>query len=197
MLTDKLKAYRIILASGSPRRQELLKGLGLDFEVRVPEVEEAYPPALRHSEIAVYLSRLKAGSFGDNLFCGNCLVITADTIVWLGDRVLPKPGSREEAISILEQLSGRVHDVITGVTLRTRGRVHSFFSDTRVFFRTLTPDQIRYYVDTFRPYDKAGAYGIQEWIGFTGIERIEGCYFNVVGLPVPKLYAELDLFLEG
>ena len=195
MLADKLKKYRVILASGSPRRQELLKGLGIDFEVLVPDVEETYPSSLRQHEIALYLSQLKAASFHDDLFCGNCLVITADTIVWLEDRVLPKPGSREEAVSILRQLSGKAHDVITGVTLRTATGRHSFFSDTRVYFRELAMEEIGYYVDRYKPYDKAGAYGIQEWIGYAGIERIEGCYFNVVGLPVQMLYRELDRYL--
>jgi septum formation protein len=159
-------------------------------------VEESYPPSLRHSDIAVYLSRLKASSFGDELFCDNCLVITADTIVWLDDRVLPKPAGHQEAIAILRQLSGKVHDVITGVTLRTKDKTHSFYSDTRVYFKHLALEEIRYYVEAFRPFDKAGAYGIQEWIGHIGIERIEGCYFNVVGLPVAKLYSELEQFLS-
>lgn len=197
MVIEQLKEYRVILASGSPRRQELLKGMGIDFEVRVPQVDETYPATLRHSEIAVYLSQLKADSFGAELFCGNCLVITADTIVWLEDRVLPKPKDADDAISILRQLSGKVHDVITGVTLRTGGRTHSFFSDTRVWFKELSYEEMRYYVDMYQPLDKAGAYGIQEWIGYAGIERIEGCFFNVVGLPAPKLYTELDRFLNS
>ncbi len=196
MLPEKIKNYRIILASGSPRRQELLRTLGLDFEIWATDVDENYPHGLRHSEIALYLSQLKANACDDALLCGNCLVIAADTIVWLDDRVLPKPGSRAEAVEILRQLSGRAHDVITAVTLRSHLKSTSFFADTRVFFKDLTPEEISYYVDAYQPYDKAGAYGIQEWIGAIGIERIEGCYFNVVGLPVQLLYAQLNDFLQ-
>lgn len=196
MSLEGLNKYRIILASGSPRRQELLKGLGLAFEVTVPDVKESYPASLRHHEIAVYLSQLKAGAFKEELMCGNCLVITADTIVWLDNRVLAKPKDRWEALNMLRQLSGKAHDVITGVTLRSQSSSSSFFSDTRVYFRHLTDTEIEHYVDVYQPYDKAGAYGIQEWIGYIGIERIEGCYFNVVGLPVQKLYAELLKFAQ-
>jgi septum formation protein len=196
MLTEKIKKFRIILASGSPRRQELLRGLGLDFEVRVPDVEETYPDTLKHKDIAIYLSRLKAMSFMTEDICDNCLIIAADTIVWLEDKVLPKPRNRDHAVSILRQLSGKVHEVITGVTLRSEMKTTSFYSDTRVFFRALSQEEIIHYVDGYQPYDKAGAYGIQEWIGYIGIERIEGCYFNVVGLPVQKLYSELKRFVE-
>lgn len=196
MLTEYLNKYRIILASGSPRRQELLKGLGIDFEIRVPDVEESYPEHLRHSDVAVYLSQLKANSFRVEELCGNCLVIAADTIVCLEDKILPKPANREEAIQMLKQLSGTVHDVITGVTLRSSSSSTSFFSNTRVYFKELAMDEIAHYVDHCKPYDKAGAYGIQEWIGHIGIRRIEGCYFNVVGLPVQKLYAELLRFAQ-
>jgi septum formation protein len=196
MLPETINDYRIILASGSPRRQELLKNLGLKFEIQVTDVDETYPEGLQRSEIALYLSQLKANAFDDALMCGNCLVIAADTIVWLDDRVLPKPSGRMEAIAILNQLSGRAHNVITGVTLRSPKKTFSFFADTRVFFKELTLDEINYYVDAFHPYDKAGAYGIQEWIGSIGIERIEGCYFNVVGLPVQLLYTQLIDFLQ-
>lgn len=196
MVAEQLKKYRIILASGSPRRQQLLKELGLDFEVRVMEVDETYPPGLKHSEIAVYLSRLKADAFRDADLCGNCLVITADTIVWLDDRVLPKPRDREDAIAILTELSGKAHDVITGVTLKSQSAATSFFSVTRVYFKHLAPEEIGYYVDVYKPFDKAGAYGIQEWIGFVGVERIEGSYYNVMGLPVQKLYTELLRFVQ-
>ena len=196
MLLEKLNKQRIILASGSPRRQELLKGLGISFEVVVPDVDESYPEHLRSSDIATYLSELKAMSFGPDLICGDCLVITADTIVWLEDRVLPKPRNRDEAIHILQQLSGKVHDVITGVTLRGPGKMISFFDDTRVFFKSLSNEEIAYYIDGYQPYDKAGAYGIQEWIGLAGIEKIEGSYYNVMGLPVQLLYQKLEEFIR-
>lgn len=196
MELDKLNNFRIILASASPRRQELLKGLGLTFEVKVTDVDEKFPPSLRHSEIAVYLSQLKANAFKEVDLCSNCLLITADTIVWQNNRILPKPRDREDAISILNQLSGDVHDVITGVTLKSKEKCTSFFSDTRVFFKELSQAEINHYVDVYKPYDKAGAYGIQEWIGFIGIEKIEGSYYNVMGLPVQQLYSELLRFVQ-
>ena len=196
MLLEQLKNYRIILASGSPRRQQLLKELGLNFEARVPDVDEVYPEGLKHSEIAVYLSQLKANSFDAEDLCGNCLVIAADTIVWMDGKVLPKPKDAEEASSILNQLSGKVHGVITGVTLRNSSSSSSFFSKTRVYFKELTGEEIRYYIDVYKPFDKAGAYGIQEWIGYIGIEKIEGSYYNVMGLPVQMLYQKILEFIR-
>ena len=191
MLNEKLKKYTIILASQSPRRQYLLRELGVDFKVRPVNVEETYPAHLKHREIAIYLSELKAGAFDFEQLCNDCLIITADTIVWLNGEVMPKPENRIEAMQILQQLSGKMHEVITGVTLRTNDRLTSFYSVTKVFFKHLTDDEIGYYIDNYEPFDKAGAYGVQEWIGYIGIEKIEGSYFNVVGLPVTKLYDEL------
>lgn len=196
MLNEKLRHKRVILASGSPRRQQLLKELGLTFDVRVPQVRETYPEHLKKQEIAIYLSELKANFFGVEEIGDNGILITADTIVWMRNRVLPKPADEKEAIDILNRLSGKAHDVITGVTIRTANKRFSFFSDTRVFFKVLTQDEIRYYIKVYRPFDKAGAYGIQEWIGKIGITKIEGSYYNVMGLPVAKLYCELDAFLE-
>ena len=188
--------YKIILASQSPRRQELLKGLGLDFEVRPLHVEENYPEGLKGKEIAFYLSALKSRAFRFDKSCENCLVITADTIVWKDDQILPKPKDHADAVRILKTLSGSMHEVITGVSLRTKDKMTSFYSTTKVYFKELSLDEIEYYIQHFQPFDKAGAYGIQEWIGHIGIEKIEGSYFNVVGLPVQKLYVELQRFVS-
>jgi septum formation protein len=186
--------FKIILASQSPRRKELLKGLGLEFETRPLHVKEEYPSGLKGKEIAIYLSALKARSFRFDTACDNCLVITADTIVWKDGEVLAKPSDHADAVRILKILSGGMHEVITGVSLRTNKKMTSFHSTTKVFFKKLTLEEIEYYIQNFQPYDKAGAYGIQEWIGHIGIEKIEGSYFNVVGLPVQRLYVELSRF---
>ncbi|MEZ5082751.1 MAG: Maf family nucleotide pyrophosphatase [Bacteroidales bacterium] len=196
MLHDQLKKYKIILASGSPRRAKLIKNLEIDFEVKPMDVDESYPPALKHAEIAVYLSELKAKAFDLSAKCENCLVITADTIVWLDNKILLKPTDYDDAVRILSTLSGRMHEVITGVTLRTTSKMQTFYSVTKVYFKPLSQEEIHWYVTKFKPYDKAGAYGGQEWIGYIGIERIEGSYLNVVGLPVQKLYSELIAFVQ-
>lgn len=195
MLVEKLKNYKIILASHSPRRKKLLEDLGLSFETLPLEVDESYPAHLNAEEIALYLSQLKANAFNFDKLCEHCLVITADTIVWQDGQVLSKPKDTEDAVRILNLLSGNSHEVITGVTIRTRSKSHSFYSVTKVFFKKLTSEEINYYVSNYQPFDKAGAYGIQEWIGYIGIEKIEGSYFNVVGLPVQRLYTELLSFL--
>jgi septum formation protein len=194
MLAERLKKYHFVLASQSPRRQQLLKNLGLEFEIRPLQLDESFPENLEHSDIAVYLSDLKAQSFDFGQLCDNCLIIAADTIVWQDGKVLPKPKDHNEAFQILRTLSGNSHEVITGVTFRTTKKMHSFYSCTKVFFKPLTDEEINYYISNFKPFDKAGAYGIQEWIGHIGIEKIEGCYFNVVGLPVQKVYTELLKF---
>lgn len=192
---EKLNRCHIILASGSPRRRELLSQLGLEFEVRDNEgLSEEYPSELGKYEIPVYLAELKARSYKGELE-DDTLVITADTIVWLNGRVASKPAGREEAIGILQELSGTRHEVITGVCFRRRERIQSFHVSTQVWFSALEEKEIVYYVDTCKPFDKAGAYGIQEWIGYIGIERIEGSYFNVMGLPVHKVYQELKDFI--
>lgn len=183
--------YQIILASNSPRRKELLSGLGLNYEVRtLPGIDESYPETLQGEEIPVYISSKKASAYLDALK-DNELLITADTIVWLDGRVLGKPADEKEACQMLRDLSGKTHQVITGVTLATTTFQKSFASVSQVTFASLTEDEINYYVNHYHPMDKAGSYGVQEWIGFIGVERIEGSYFNVMGLPVQRLYREL------
>ncbi len=174
----------------------LLEGLGLDFEILPVDVEENYPLDLKHKEIAIYLSELKAMAFDLSKLCENCLIIAADTIVWKDNQILLKPKDDDDAKKILRTLSGNIHEVITAVTLRTRLKMKTFHVITKVKFNSLTDDEIQYYVSHFHPLDKAGAYGAQDWIGFVGIERIEGCYFNVVGLPVQQLWKELKDFLN-
>lgn len=193
MMTRYLKEYRIILASRSPRRQQLLRQLGLTFDVVIKDFDETYPSTLRGDEIARYISSRKAESFKKDLK-DNEIVITADTIVWCSDVVLGKPADAEMAVSILRQISGKTHDVITGVTIISNLREITFSDTTKVTFEKLTEEEITYYVENFKPFDKAGAYGIQEWIGIMGCSRIEGSFFNVVGLPVQKLYSELKNF---
>ena len=180
---------RIILASNSPRRRELLSGLGIDYEVRVLSgIDESYPPGLSGEEIPIFISRRKAEAY--SLVPGE-LLITADTIVWLDGQVLGKPAGREEAIGMLGLLSGRTHQVITGVCLTTTDGQHAFSCVSDVTFARLSDQAIAYYVDHYRPYDKAGAYGIQEWIGYIGVTALSGSYFNVMGLPIQRLYTEL------
>ncbi len=195
MINAKLQDYRVILASQSPRRKELLAGLGIDFEVMPLSVDEFYPNNLKGEDIALYLSELKAKAFVFDNEYQNVLLITADTIVWLDGEVLPKPKDYNDAVRILTKLSGRVHKVITGVTLRTKEKMHSFHSTTKVWFKELTKEEIDHYINNYKPFDKAGAYGIQEWIGYIGIEKIEGSYFNVVGLPVQRVYVEILNFI--
>lgn len=188
--------YRIILASNSPRRRELIAGLGLDFSVKVLEgIDESWPENLEGEDIPIYISRGKAAPY-KQLIAPDELVITADTIVYVDGRVLGKPQDESDARRMLRLLSGRGHEVITGVTFLTSRREHSFAVTTRVRFCKLSEEEIDYYVKTFEPMDKAGAYGIQEWIGYVGVESIEGSYFNVVGLPVQRLYRELMDFIE-
>lgn len=185
---------QLILASNSPRRRELLAGLGLPFEVRVlPGIDESYPDTLQGGDIPLYISRAKADAYRPSL-TGQQLLITADTIVWVDGQVLGKPHDFNEACHMLQLLSGRTHQVYTGVTLTTTQRQHSFSCGTDVTFDQLTDEEIRHYVTHYRPYDKAGAYGVQEWIGFVGVTRLEGSYFNVMGLPVQRLYQALKNF---
>jgi septum formation protein len=191
---EYLQNYRIFLASRSPRRQSLLSQAGIPFDVWLKEeVPENYPPGLNPSEVAIYLARLKAIAYQDELKPDDIL-ITADTIVVLGANILGKPLDRQDAIQMLTELSGRPHEVITGVCLTARGRESVFTASTIVWFDHLEQSEIEEYVDEFSPYDKAGSYGIQEWIGYMGIHRIEGSYFNVMGLPIQRLYKELQKF---
>lgn len=196
LLHEKLKNYRLILASHSPRRRQLMKDCGLDYTLADSyEVEEVYPDSLPCAEVPVYLSRLKSGAYPLPLAEGDILV-TADTVVIVDDRILGKPRDREDALAMLELLSGRSHRVVTGVTLRSLERSLSFDAHSDVFFKPLTREEIVYYIDRYRPFDKAGAYGIQEWIGYVAIERIEGSFYNVMGLPVQKLCDQLNLFIR-
>lgn len=189
-----VEGYKVILASNSPRRKELLAGLGIDFSVRIiKDIDESYPASLRGEDIPVFISGKKAEAYRRTM-AEDELIITADTIVYDNDKVLGKPSSREEAINMLTELSGHAHEVITGVTICSRDKMKQFASVSKVFFDNLTEEEIEYYVDKYRPYDKAGAYGIQEWIGFVGVTRIEGSYFNVMGLPIQRLYKELKRF---
>ena len=193
MLLKNLEKYNIILASDSLRRQELLKELGLKFKVISSQSEESFPEALGMTAIPEYLAGLKANAV-KNKMPENYLLITADTIVWEYGKVIGKPVDREDAIAILESLSGSQHQVITGMCIKTAEKEVSFHAVTEVWFDELTKEEIVYYVDKYKPYDKAGAYGIQEWIGFIGIMKIEGSFYNVMGLPVHKLYQNLKKF---
>lgn len=179
----------ILLASNSPRRKELLAGLGLAFKVRVKEVQEDFPEHMRREEVAEFLASHKADAYAADL--GDEILITADTIVCLGERILNKPADFSEAQDMLRALSGTHHEVITGVCLLTSTSKTVFHDVTKVYFKPLSDEEIDYYIEHYKPFDKAGAYGIQEWIGMIGIEKIEGSYFNVVGLPVQKLYTHL------
>jgi len=185
--------YHIILASKSPRRKELLSLLGINFEAKIKEVEEVFPQNLKREKVAIYLSELKANAFKDEIK-NNEIVITSDTIVCLDDEIIGKPKNKLEAIMILEKLSGKKHSVITGVTLFSKSKIKSFFVETEVYFKKLTIKEIQFYVENYKPYDKAGAYGIQEWIGAIAVEKIKGSYYNVMGLPTKELYEELSQF---
>jgi len=194
MLADKFKNYKIILASESPRRNFLLKEIGLNFEVKVNgNIDEVYPDNIDKKNIPVYLSELKSNSW-DNKLNDNTIVITADTIVLLKNKVINKPANSIEAEQMLKELSGEMHLVITGVCIKSKFKKVTFDDTSKVFFKKLTNDEIKWYVENYKPFDKAGAYGIQEWIGYIGIKKIEGSYFNVMGLPIHRVYEELINF---
>ena len=197
LLHEKLQNYRLILASRSPRRRELLAGCDLHFDIAEGyEVEEVYPETLAAEKVPEFLSGLKADGYPYPLADGDIL-ITADTVVILGDRILGKPADRAEAVEMIRSLSGQTHTVITGVVLRSADGRRSFSSHSKVRFRKLRSEEIEYYVDTYSPLDKAGAYGIQEWIGYAAVEHIEGSFYNVIGLPVQRLYVELEEFVNN
>lgn len=190
----RINTHQIILASNSPRRKELLSTLHIPFEVNVlPNIDESYPESLSPEEVAPFLSEKKAAQY-TNLLKSNTLLITADTIVCNTQSVFGKPKDAADAVKILHQLSGNTHRVITGVTLRNLKRTHTFSSITEVTFCKLSGEEIDFYVANFKPFDKAGAYGIQEWIGHIGVESINGSYFNVMGLPIQRLYQELKKY---
>ncbi len=188
-----MNEYKLILASASPRRQQLMRDAGFKFEVKLKHIDEIYPGHLAPDQVPEYLARLKAGAFQGELTPGEVL-ITADTVVCLDERILGKPRDRFEAIEMLHRLSGRKHTVVTGVCLTSTEQKKSFSAYTDVFFKELSDEEITCYVDNYKPFDKAGAYGIQEWIGYIGIRRIEGSFYNVMGLPVQQLYEALKNF---
>ncbi len=189
MLREKLKNYNLILASASPRRQQFFKDLDIDFTIQLKEVDEIYPQELKGSEITDYLADLKSKAFIN--LSEKDLLITSDTIVWLGNKALGKPKDEDDAFKMLRALSGKKHEVITSISIKRKYSQKIVNDTTIVSFKEITDEEIKYYIKNFNPLDKAGAYGIQEWIGFIAIEKIEGSYFNVVGLPVHKLYKEL------
>lgn len=187
-----IKNYKLILASASPRRQQLMKDAGFTFEVKLKKIAEDYPKDIPIEKVPEYLSKVKAEAFREELNPDEVLV-TADTVVCIHDKILGKPANRAEAIRMLQELSGNRHLVVTGVCVTTCTKQLSFSALTNVFFKTLSTEEVEYYVDVYKPFDKAGAYGIQEWIGYIGIERIEGSFYNVMGLPVQKLYETLRM----
>lgn len=193
MKFEDLKKYHFILASKSPRRKFLLKDLGLHFEVHTKEVDESFPESLKAEEIPLHLCKKKADAF-DRELDENTIVITADTIVWINGHVLNKPEDYEDAVRMLKILSGKMHEVYTAVCIKSKHKTKVFYSLTKVYFKPLSEYEIEYYIKNFHPYDKAGAYGAQEWIGYIAVEKIEGSYFNVMGLPVRELYEELIKF---
>ena len=191
MLKNKLRNYSLILASGSPRRQQFFKDLDLDFEIRLKEIEEIYPPELKAEEITNYLAELKANAFEGELQA-NEILITSDTIVWHNNKALGKPKDEQDAFTILKSLSNSTHEVITSVCFKTNSETKLLHEITKVTFNELSEDAIRYYIENYKPFDKAGAYGIQEWIGFVGVSKIEGSYANVMGMPTDKVYEYLN-----
>ncbi|MCX6267803.1 MAG: Maf family nucleotide pyrophosphatase [Bacteroidetes bacterium] len=194
MIQRRLNGRHLVLASQSPRRQYLLKELGLDFEILDTHVKEVYPAGLTPAEIAIFLAELKAASIDESRMDEKTIIVTADTIVSLGDEILGKPSSYGEAVAMLRKLSGRRHDVITAVCLKSTSKKLVFHVLSSVYFKELSLEEIEYYIDNFQPFDKAGGYGIQEWIGYIGINKIEGSFFNVMGLPVKELYEQLLKF---
>ena len=191
---DNLRKYSIILASGSPRRKELLSSVGIDYKVRIiDDIDESYPENMKAEDIPQFISRKKAAAYRKDLSKGE-LIITADTVVAVDNKILGKPKDKAEAVKMLRLLSGRKHQVITGVTVMTSEREETFAAVSNVCISKLSDEEIDYYIEKYKPYDKAGAYGIQEWIGMIGVTEIEGSFFNVMGLPVQRLYTLLKTF---
>lgn len=191
MLKNKLQKNKLVLASGSPRRQQFFKDLDLDFEIRLKEIEEVFPPELKREEITNYLAELKANAFEGELK-NDEILITSDTIVWHKDKALGKPKDAQDAFEILKSLSDATHEVITSVCFKTNFDIEVIYEVTRVTFNELSDEAIQYYIENYKPFDKAGAYGIQEWIGFVGVSKIEGSYANVMGMPTDKVYEYLS-----
>jgi septum formation protein len=190
MLKEKLNKINIILASGSPRRQQFFKEMDLHYTIRLKEIEEIYPEHLQAEEITNFLAELKASAF-ENELKGNDILVTSDTIVWLNGKALGKPRDYDDAFKILQQLANQTHEVITSVCLKSIDKTDVFHCVTKVTFSDLSDEAIRYYLDNYKPFDKAGSYGIQDWIGLIGISKIEGSYTNVVGLPTEMLFQKL------
>ncbi|WP_396170789.1 Maf-like protein [Flavobacterium sp.] len=191
MLATKLQKYKLILASGSPRRQQFFKDLDLDFEIRLKEIEEVFPAELQAEAITNYLAELKASAFEGELN-DNEILITSDTIVWHNNNALGKPKDEQDAFEILKSLSNATHEVITSVCFKTNAETTVMYEVTQVTFNELSDEAIRYYIENYKPFDKAGAYGIQEWIGFVAVSKIEGSYANVMGMPTDKVYEYLS-----
>ena len=195
LLHEKLAPYRLLLASQSPRRRELMTGCAIPYELAPRyECEECYPETLPAEDVPAFLAQLKSEAYPEPL-ADNDLLLTADTVVILDGEVLGKPCDREDALRMLGRLSGRAHTVVTGVTIRSAERTCTFSVCSDVWFRSLRAEEIEHYVDHYRPFDKAGSYGIQEWIGYAAIERIDGSFYNVMGLPIQRLYVELEKFI--
>jgi len=195
MLLQKILDHSILLASQSPRRQMLLEGAGIPFrKLPPPNIEERFPDDLPKEEIPVYLAKLKSRAY--KLVPGQIL-ITADTIVWLNGKVVNKPENYGDAMEMLKSISGNIHEVITGVCMRSAAREETFFSLSTVYFNVLSEEEIAYYLNNYKPYDKAGAYGIQEWIGYVGVKKIDGSFYNVMGLPIELLYRKLEKFIDN
>ena len=196
MLLEKLEGYKLLLGSQSPRRRQLMEGAGFKFQLLEPlDVDEIYPPHLKAEQIAVFLAELKANAYQHYITDNKTILITADTIVWINEKVLGKPTDRNDAIQMLSELSNNEHFVYTGVCIKMKEKSKSFFAETKVKFRPLKQQELEYYVDHYKPYDKAGSYGAQEWIGYIAIKEIKGSYFNVMGLPIQMLYTELEKLL--
>lgn len=192
-MLDNLKKYQIVLGSQSPRRQQLLKGLDIEFTILTSDTDEEFSPDLQKQEIPLYLARQKAEAIRQKLD-KNYLLITCDTIVWINNGVLNKPVDVADAKRMLRMLSGKTHEVFTAVSLTTHDKAVSFFDRTHVSFKQLTDEEIDYYIVNYEPFDKAGSYGVQEWLGYIAIDKIEGCFFNVMGLPLQRVYSELKKF---
>jgi septum formation protein len=194
MLKEKLKKYTLILASGSPRRQQFFKDLDLDFEIRLKDIEEIYPPELKAVEITDYLARLKANAF-DGELNPNEILVTSDTIVWHQNRALGKPKNATEAFEMIKSMSNATHEVFTSVCFKTNSASTLINDVTKVTFKDLSDEAILFYIENYKPYDKAGAYGIQEWFGFMAVTKVEGSYTNVMGLPTAKVYEYLSTLI--
>lgn len=190
-----IKGYNLVLASQSPRRRELLKGLDLEFTTCSVDADESFPAELKGADAVQYICKAKADAYRPFLE-DKTIAITADTVVILDNKIIGKPKSHEEAFSMIRSLSGRVHEVITAVCIFSKEKCAEFYSSTEVHFSEITDEEIEYYINKYKPFDKAGSYGVQEWIGYIGIEKIVGSYFNVMGLPVKRLYDELKTFIE-